>query len=182
MKIRGILTLAISMAMLMSAFGSGPVKFEQPVLITSAGQSADVKLASLLAKKQALNAETILMAKEADLSNAKTLVIVPGFSSKGLGAAGISQEEEMKRVEALVDAANKKSIPIVLVHLGGKARRGGQSDGYCELVARNCKEMIVVNQGNEDAFFTEIASELNIPITGVEKISEAAEPLGKLFK
>ncbi len=112
----------------------------------------------------------------------KTLIIVPGFSSKGLGAAGISQEDEMNRVKTLVNAANGKNIPIVMMHIGGKARRGGQSDGFCQLIAENSKAMIVVAQGNEDDFFTKISKEKGIPMESVEKISFAAEPMGKLFK
>jgi len=88
------ITLSISVLFIaLTVFSQG--KFKQPILITSAGQSADVKLAKLLAKKQELNAETKLMAKDADLSGVKTLIIVPGFSSKGLGAAGISQEDDI---------------------------------------------------------------------------------------
>ncbi len=172
----------IAFSVIMFSFTFDSVQFEQPVLITSAGQSADVKLVKLLASRQKLDAETILMARPADLGNIKTLIIVPGFSSKGLGAAGISQKDEMKRVEALVKAANESGIPIVMMHIGGKARRGGQSDGFCRLIAENSKTMIVVEQGNEDEFFTKISEDKEIPMVSVEKISQAAEPLGKLFK
>ena len=157
-------------------------KFEQPILITSAGQSADVKLVQLLAKRQAIEGETKTLAKEADMAGVKTLIIVPGFSSKGLGSAGISQEDEMNRVKELVKTAQKKNIPIVMVHIGGTARRGGQSDGFCKIIAENCKAMIVLKQGNEDGFFTAIAKRKNIPITEVEKIGDAAVPLKALFK
>ncbi len=157
-------------------------KFEQPVLISSAGQSADVKLVKMLAQRQGLNATTVLMAKPEDLTGFKTLVIVPGFSSKGLGAAGISQQDELERVQSLIKAANDLKIPIVLMHIGGNARRQGQSDSFNQLVADNSKFMLVVKQGDEDGFFTKIAGARNIPLTLVEKIAETAEPLGNLFK
>ena len=157
-------------------------KFKEPILITSAGQSADVKLAKLLAKRQKLNAVTKLMAKDADLLGVKTLIIVPGFSSKGLGAAGISQEDELKRVKALIKKANSLKIPIVMMHIGGVARRGGQSDDFCKISAENCKSMIVVKQGNKDSFFTKIATIKKITIAEVDRISGAAVPMGKLFK
>ncbi len=156
-------------------------KFEQPVLITSAGQSADVKLVKLLAKRNQINAETKLMAKSADLSGVKTVIIVPGFSSKGLGAAGISQEDEMNRVKELIEKANEMNIPIVMMHIGGKARRGGQSDDFCQLVAENSKYMIVIEQGNEDDLFTNIAKEKNVTIKEVEKISFATAPMKAIF-
>jgi hypothetical protein len=156
-------------------------KFEQPVLISSAGQSADVKLVKMLAQKQKLNANTVLMAKPSDLSGIKTLIIVPGFSSKGLGAAGVSQQDEFQRVQTLIKSANDMKIPIVMVHIGGNARRKGQSDSFNQLVADNSKTMIVVKQGDEDGFFTTISKNKNIPLTLVEKISDTEVPIGKLF-
>ncbi len=157
-------------------------KFEQPVLISSAGQSADVKLVKMLAQRQGLNATTILMAKPDDLTGFKTLIIVPGFSSKGLGAAGISQQEELERVQTLIKSANDLKIPIVMLHIGGNARRKGQSDAFNQLVADNSKFMLVVKQGDEDGFFTAVSKAKNIPLTLVEKIAETEKPLGELFK
>lgn len=174
---RIVLSIAIICGLMFSAFS----QFEQPALITSAGQSADVKLVKLLAKRNKINAKTVLMAKDADLAGVKTLIIVPGFSSKGLGAAGISQKDEMARVEALVKKAKSKKIPIVMMHIGGKPRRGGQSDGFCKLVADNAKSMIVVKQGNQDGFFSKIAAAKKTPIVLVDKISGATKPLGQLF-
>lgn len=158
------------------------VKFEQPILISSAGQSADVKLVGMLAKKQKLDAKVVVMAKPADLKEYKTLIVVPGFSSKGLGAAGVSQTDEMDRVTALIKEADKLNIPVILVHIGGNARRKGNSDAFNKLVAESSKQMIVVAQGNEDKFFTNISTEKKIPLELVPKIVKAAKPLGELFK
>jgi hypothetical protein len=157
-------------------------KFEQPVLISSAGQSADVKLVKMLAQRQKLNATTVLMAKATDLTGMKTLIIVPGFSSKGLGAAGVSQQEEFDRVLALVKSADEMKIPVVLIHIGGNARRKGQSDLFNQLVGEHAKCMIVVKQGDEDGFFTNISKGKKIPLTLVEKIAETEIPIGNLFK
>lgn len=171
-----------SVLFLMFAFMAYGQDYEAPILITSAGQSADVKLVKMLAARQKLEATTILMATPADLDGIKTLIIVPGFSSKGLGAAGISQEEEMARVKKLVDIANGKKIPIIMMHIGGNARRQGQSDDFNTLIGGNSKHMIVVSQGNEDGFFTKISEEKNIPMEIVDKISESGAPMANLFK
>ncbi len=158
------------------------IKFAQPALISSAGQSADVKLAGMMAKRLELDAKVEIMAVPDNLDGMKTLIIVPGFSSKGLGAAGISQADEMARVIALVDAANEKGIPILMLHIGGKARRMGQSDAFNELAAKNAKYMVVVAQGNEDGFFTTISEESGTPMEVVAKIPDAMQPLEKLFE
>ncbi|MDX9929651.1 MAG: DUF6305 family protein [Bacteroidales bacterium] len=162
--------------------GAQAQKYEQPALISSAGQSADVKLVQLLAQKQKLDAKTVLMATPDDLKGVKTLIIVPGFSSKGLGAAGVSQQQEYDRVKALVSAANAQKIPIILVHVGGNARRQGQSDSFNQYVADNAKYMIVVRQGDEDGFFSKIAEGRKIPLVLVDKIAETEQPMAGLFR
>lgn len=177
---KGIFTIALLAIISISAVQAQ--KFEQPILISSAGQSADVKLVKMLAQRQKLEANTVLMAKEADLDGVKTLLIVPGFSSKGLGAAGVSQQEEYERVESVINAANAKGIDIVLMHIGGNARRKGQSDAFNTLVADNAKAMIVVKQADEDGFFTALAEKNDIPLTLVEKIVDAAAPMAGLFQ
>ena len=181
MKLFKYLVLLILMFSV-NAYAQDEMKFEGPILITSAGQSADVKLTKLLFDMQKLQSTTIIMAKTSDLKDVKTLVIVPGFSSKGLGAAGVSVDDEIKRVEEIVNAANEKEIPILLLHIGGKARRKGNSDKFIDIVAKLAKYMIVVEQGNEDGYFTELSESLNIPLELVDKIPNAGVPIGKLFK
>ena len=177
-----LLSITILLIIVLLSSSLQAQKFEQPVLISSAGQSADVKLVKMLAQKQKLNSNTVLMAKPSDLAGIKSLIIVPGFSSKGLGAAGVSQKEEFERVQSLVKSANEMKIPIILVHVGGNARRKGQSDSFNQLVADNSKFMIVVKQADEDGFFTIISKEKKIPLTLVDKIIDTEVPIGNLFK
>jgi hypothetical protein len=177
-----ILSVAIVFALSLSAGVLNAETLGQPILISSAGQSADTKLVEMLMKKQKLDTKVVSMATAGDLEGIKTLVIVPGFSSKGLGAAGISQQQELQRAAALVKAAQERHISIVAVHIGGKARRGAQSDDFNKLAAESAVQMIVVKQGDEDLFFTNIATAKKIPITLVEKIADVAAPLGGLFQ
>lgn len=151
--------------------------FEKPILLTSAGQSADVSMAATLLKKAKVEAETKSLAKADDLKGVHTLIIVAGFSSKGLGAAGISREDEMARVTALIDAAKKQQIPILTMHLGGAARRGSQSDDFNKVAAEAAAYLLVVKGGDEDFFFSTIAKAKKIPIDVVDKIAGAVAPL-----
>ena len=176
-----VITIASFFVLFLISLKVDGQKFEQPVLISSAGQSADVKLVKMLAQRQKLNATTVLMATADDLAGIKTLIIVPGFSSKGLGAAGVSQQEEFNRVKLLISKANEMKIPIVMVHIGGNARRKGQSDSFNKLVAENSKFMIIVKQADEDGFFTAISKAKSIPATLVESIANTEVPLGNLF-
>lgn len=164
-----------------SASAQSKIKFDQPILITSAGQSADVTMASMLCKKVGLETKVAPKATASDISGIQTLIIVPGFSSKGLGAAGISREQEMGRVKDVIAAAQKQKIRILLLHIGGKPRRGQQSDDFNKLVAENAQHLIVVKQGDEDKFFSDIAGKQNVGIDLVEKIAEAMKPLEGSF-
>lgn len=153
----------------------------QPVLITSAGQSADILMAKILAKKAGLRFVFNKTATAADLDTVKSVLIVCGGSTKGLGAAKIDKEQEYKRVEKLINAAKKQGIKIIAVHLGGKSRRGALSDYFNKLVAENADYLIVVKAGNEDGFFTDIAKKRNIGLDLPEKIVEVQALLEKTY-
>jgi hypothetical protein len=182
-KLRSILALLLFTGFISIAIAqSSAPAFHAPVLITSAGQSADVTLAGMLFKKLNISATTSAMAKPADLGDAKTLVIVAGFSSKGLGAAGVSREQELARVQDIIKAAKEKKINVLMMHIGGKARRGNQSDDFNKIAAEAAGYMLVVQQGDEDQFFTQIATKNKIPIALVPKIASASGQLSELFK
>jgi len=159
-----------------------PLLFEQPLLITSAGQSADVHLASVLAKKAELTSILSKVATSEDLENIKTLVLVIGASLKGLGAAGLDVAKEKKRVNLLIEEAQKKNIPLLCLHLGGEARRGQLSDEFISAFLPYAKMAIVVKSGNKDGIFTRICYENNIPLIEVEKTIYALEPFKQAFK
>jgi hypothetical protein len=176
-------TLTVLMIALLpgAALSQPKGKFEQPVLITSAGQSADVTIAGMLFKKANIQAKALPLARITDLDGVKTLVVVAGFSSKGLGAAGISREQELTRVKSLLAAAQEKKLKVVMLHIGGKARRGNQSDDFNKMAAEASSYLLVVKQGDEDQFFSKIAAENKIPISLVDKIADAVQPVGSIF-
>jgi hypothetical protein len=176
-----ILLAVVFIAVAVFAKNPLPGQYAQPILITSAGQSADVSLAGTLLKKLNLNYKIANLATDSDLAGIKTLLIVPGFSSKGLGAAGISREKELERVQSILKAAKAKGIKVIMLHLGGKARRGAQSDDLCQMAASASSLMVVVKQGDEDSFFTNLATRKNIPIKVIGKMAEALAPLKEAF-
>jgi cation diffusion facilitator CzcD-associated flavoprotein CzcO len=157
-------------------------KYEQPVLITSAGQSADVTIAGTIFKRANVQAKAVPLAQAADLEGVKTLVVVAGFSSKGLGAAGISREQELARVQTILQAAMDKKLKIMMLHIGGKARRGNQSDDFNKMAAEVSSYLLVVKQGDEDQFFSKIAADKKIAIDLVDKIVDAVKPVAKAFE
>jgi len=155
---------------------------EQPVLITSAGQSADVLMVKILAQKAGLAFTFDKLATPEKLKDHNTLILVGGGSTKGLGAAKIDKQQELDRVQQLIAAAKKTNISIVTMHMGGKARRGKLSDEFNFLAAKAADCLIVVKSGDEDQFFSKTASDKKIKIHLIDKIMDAKEKLTEIFQ
>ena len=156
-------------------------QFEQPVLITSAGQSAEVQLASVLAKRAGLNYSLSKTAGAQDLADVKTVALVIGTSLKGLGAAGLDLSQENERISSLIKATQELNIPILCLHLGGEQRRGTLSDQMIKTVLPFAQHVIVVKSGNKDGLFSEICNTNSIPLIEVERAADALEPLKNAF-
>jgi len=173
----GIMLSLLGVGILMA----GEFKAQGPVLITSAGQSADVLMAKVLAKKSALTYTLDKTATPDKLNGHKSLILVCGGSTKGLGAAKIDKEQELERIKNLLKAAKKQNIPIIAMHIGGKSRRGGLSDYFNIPVAEAADFLIVVKSGNEDGKFNEIAKAKKISIELPEKIVAVTEVLKSIY-
>lgn len=154
---------------------------EQPFLLTSSGQSADILMVKILSQKSGLQFAFDKIAKPDALKEMASLVIVSGGSTKGLGAAKIDKDQELARVKSLIDNAREANMKIVTMHMGGKARRGKLSDEFNTLSAENADCLIVVKSGDEDQFFSNIAKTKNIPIHLVDKIMDAGAILKNIF-
>jgi hypothetical protein len=180
-------TALLILSMLLTAFAQEKKEtplpfFEQPFLITSAGQSAEVQLASILAKKAGITSSLFKLAAAKDLEKTRTLVLVLGVSLKGLGAAGLDIVKERARVNSLLEEARNKNIDLLCLHLGGEARRGELSDDLASACLRRAKMAIVVKAGNKDGFFTKVCQEHNIPLAEVEKTIDALTPLQQITR
>ncbi|WP_296970242.1 MULTISPECIES: DUF6305 family protein [Tepidanaerobacter] len=159
----------------------GPIA-KQPALLTSIGQSADVEMVKALMDNAGIQYNLDKLVKSDEIGNEKTLVLAVGGSSKGLGAAGINADDELKRLEALLDAAKDKNMTIIVVHVGGENRRGDLSDKFIVPAAKKADYIIVVEEGNKDGLFTKIASENKIPLDSVTNIADVLEPLKNAFE
>lgn len=160
-----------------------PAVFEQPLFVTSAGQSSgDAQIALQLAKRAALAATLSKTGTDKDLENQKTLVLVLGASMKGLGSAGLDTNKEKERIRELVAEARKKNILILAMHLGGGQRRGELTDEIINEFLPAAKMAIILKSGNQDGLFTKICKGKDIPLIEVDKSLDAVEPLKKIFK
>jgi porphobilinogen deaminase len=174
---------------------------ELPVLITSCGQSPGPIMLKVVFMRLKLEAEpkafeVIELATAEDLKAMeeagtpyKSLIIVMGASLKGMGAAGISIDDELSRTSKLIEEARRQGITIIGAHIEGMKRRaqgaavGDNTDELSiDAVAPKSDLLVIIKEGNADGRFTTIANEKNIPMIEAEKTLDLLSEFKKLFQ
>lgn len=156
---------------------------EKPAVLTSSGQSADIEMVKVLLDRAKIpyKMDAKLNAQGLVATGAKSLILVLGGSSKGLGAAGISAQAEIDRTKTLIAEAKKQGMKIIGLHIGGEGRRGELSDKFLVDTVPVCDYVIVVAEGNKDGMFNKLTGS-KVVLDTVEKISKVSDPLTKAFK
>ena len=175
--------LSLALVLLLSIFsttafaavsGDEGLTFEAPFLITNAGQGPGGKMARVLTtqtKTLTLDKDFFYLSEpqEADLEKGySALVVVIGSTDKGLGASGITIEDELERLERMVKHANSIELPIIAVLIEKDKRSDIPTNANERCIDTICPAadwMIVVAQGNEDARFDKLKEEYSIPLT-----------------
>jgi hypothetical protein len=170
-------------------------KASLPALVTSCGQSPGPVKIGVFLKRLKLEYSYVPQMTAKDLQEKKkagtpykSIIIVTGASLKGMGAAGVSIEDELDRTKALIAEAKKQGITIIGAHIEGMARRaqgaaeGDNSDEMSiDVVCNQAAFLLVRKDGNEDGRFTTISKSKNIPLVLYEKDMELEGLLKKIF-
>jgi len=158
-------------------------KFSKPGLVTAAGQSSDIAVVKvLLNTKLKLGLEIKPLAEPAGLGSIKTLVLIPGASTKGMGAAGIDLDKELERARRMVKTAKERGIKILSLHVGGESRRGKTTDDLLAVVVPESTHVVVVASGNKDKLFSTLAARNNVPLTEVPNLAAAGDAVKALLQ
>lgn len=168
--------------------GAAPVKGSLPLLITNAGQGPGAKMSRLLLQRTGVvtdfeyNAEP----KVADLQKKafKTMFVVLGSTAKGLGASGITIDQEIERLNAMMVEAKKQKIQVVAVLLEGKSRRGkpGGADERClDAIAPLAQYLVVKKDGNEDGRFDAISKKTGAPLTFIDDAMDFGDVVKQMY-
>lgn len=153
----------------------------EPVLLTSAGQSADVQILKTLLDRSKVTVKVLPLAKASDLEGAKTLVVAVGGSAKGLGAAGIDAPKETARLKALLARATELKIPVITMHIGGESKRGDLSDGLFALVVAVSSQVVILKDGDKDGFLSKTAVASKVPLENVDRLAGVIGPIKTIF-
>ncbi len=174
--ILALLLLFVPVVVFAAITGDSPKTYSVPMLITNAGQGPGGKMARLLTtqtKTFKLNSDFFYVSEpqKADLEARpySSLFVVIGSTDKGLGASGITIDQEIARLEKMVGWAKELNIPMVGVLLEKDKRQPGiptnANERCIDTIAPYCDWLIVVKDGNKDGRFTEISKKYNIPLT-----------------
>jgi len=167
-----------------------PVQAELPVLLTSCGQSPGPERVKFFLGRLDMEYEYLDQATAQHLIDGsfKSIIIVTGASLKGMGAAGVSMEDELERTATLIAEAKHQGIMIISAHVEGMSRRaqgaaaGDNSDEQSiDAVMPESQLMIVREDGNEDRRFSIISDNLGIPLVLFEKNMQLGEVLESVF-
>lgn len=178
-----IVLLSIVIGITSIGISSEIPKFELPLLITCTGQTPGYLTIYTLANRLEIKAdsEPLISPRRMEELGYKTMIVEMGASLKGLGAAGLNQDEEMQRCKAVFAKAKELGIKIIGTHTGGEARRNEIADKFIIPFAPECDYLLVLSEGNQDCFFDNIAEENEIPLLVFDAFAELPGILTAMF-
>ena len=158
-------------------FATSACAMAADVAVTSVGQSSDGMMVRVILKSLKIGADFDAVMKADALTSQKVLIAVVGGSSKGLGAAGINKEDEVKRALDLCKAAEKKGMKILMMHVGGEGRRGPLSDYFISAAVPKGDALILVDGANKDKLFDGLVKPKKAKIYTAASVNTTKEPL-----
>lgn len=156
--------------------------FPKPVFVTSFGQSTDGAMLQTVMKRIGVPFTYNPTATDSEVAGAKMVVVAVGASTKGLGAAGVSEADEMARARKVMARIQQDGIPVVFVHIGGETRRGALSDSLADLVLPVARYLVVKEDANFDGKFTDYAKANGKPISLIFATRDTIDVFTKLLK
>jgi len=187
-----LLLLAILPMQVFAKTTGAPVReYPAPLLITNAGQGPGGKMARLLigqARVLKLGTDFFYKSepKEDDLSDLdySCLLIVIGSTDKGLGASGITIDDEIDRLKRVIKHAKDIDLPIIALLLEKDKRstiKTNSNERCIDLICPASDWMIVVKDGNTDQRFNKISDKYDIPLTEIGSAMEFMKVSKQIF-
>ena len=151
------------------------------VVLTPYGQSPDAMMVRVVLKKLGIDGRLEKLLEADGLQGEKVLITVVAGSSKGLGEAGIDKDAEIERMQGVSAAAKAAGMKVLVMHIGGKGRRGTLTDLFIEEAVPMADALIVVEGGDFDGLFTNLAGEAGVEVVTAPSVRETSEPLNAVL-
>lgn len=178
---------AVFAVLLVLALGGGVVgaanvpKFEKPILITCTGQTPGSLTLATLFERLGIKATHDNLVLPSKMGGYKTMIVVMGASLKGLGAAGIDQDEELERDEMIFEKAKASGMKVIAAHIEGTARRNAIADKFITPFVPKADFLLVLEESNRDGLFTKLAQQHKIPLVVFKNFNELPALLKAMF-
>lgn len=165
-------------------------KAHGPAVVTTLGQSPGALMIKMLCglvklpceEKALYTADELQAALKKKDTAPKALFITMGTSLKGMGAAGIDIDAEVKRVQGLIAVARKAGLLVIGTQLEGPSRRVDETDERSvKAVAPQSDVLLIRKDVNFDGYFTKTSKEKGIPLIQVGQAMDATHALKALF-
>lgn len=174
-----VLMMCVLMTIPMFAFaavsGDEPLTIGTPFMITNAGQGPGGKMGRLLVSRAGTLTEDedfyyvdVPYAADVDARDYSAIIIVIGSTDKGLGATGITIDQEIARVDEVVARANEKGVPVIAVMLEKDKRsevKTNANERCIDAVCPHASWMIVTADVNTDGRYDAFKAENGTPLT-----------------
>jgi hypothetical protein len=151
------------------------------VVLTPFGQSPDAMMIRVVLKKLGVDGRLEKILQADGLQDEKVLITVVAGSSKGLGEAGIDKDAEIERLKEVAKAAKAKGMRVLVMHIGGKGRRGTLTDIFIVEAVPMADKLIVVEGGDYDGLFTGLVEGTDLEIIPAPSVRETTEPLRQVL-
>lgn len=151
------------------------------VVLTPFGQSPDAMMVKVVLKKLGVDARLEKILQADGLQGEKVLITVVAGSSKGLGEAGIDKDAEVARMKDVAEAARAEGMKVLVMHIGGKGRRGTLTDVFIVEAVPMADKLIVVDGGDYDGLFTGLVEGTDLEILPAKSVRETSEPLQQVL-
>ena len=185
----GLLLVGLLTSQLFAVISGDPVKtYKLPMLITNAGQGPGGKLTRQIVSDSGFTLDTEFFylsepePKDIPAGKYGCLLVVIGSTDKGLGASGITIDDEIERLQRMVAHCKEINLPIIALLMEQDKRstiKTNPNERCIDLICPNAEWIVVIKGGNSDGRFDEIKAKYNIPLT---IYSRAPMDLMNIFK
>ena len=210
MKKLALTIVILSLVFASVSFGAQTPFLKYPTVVTSAGQSSEAEILTYVCDEMGIKYDycDILSEKEfaagVGLGGAKSgpgkhvtvtssqakgtkyesLWLVLGASLKGMGASGLSVDDEVSRLKKLINYAKDKKITLIALAIGGEIRRGlpgSLNEQIIDAVAPFCDVIITTKDTNKDGKFTQLAKSKNLKFVEIDSQESLLELVPEIF-
>lgn len=165
-------------------------ELQPPIVVTTCGQSPGALMVKVVCDTLGIPCieEDLLTADKLEElckgeNPPRVLFVTTGTSLKGMGAAGVDIDYEVKRCLAVVEKAKELGLVVIVGQIEGPSRRVDEYDEKSIRAMTPLADLLITREDvNEDGYFTKVAEEKGIPQIFIKKALDLQALFPLIFK